>query len=264
MPYRHAESLKIYQFNTFHGTGLIHGVFTRHGGISPAPWDSLNVGSTVGDEASRVKANKRLALAAFQRSEASLYEVWQTHSAAIVEVTSPRGGRDLVQADGIITDRPAVTLMMRFADCVPLVLYDARRHAAGLVHAGWLGTVRKTAAAAVQAMMRAYGSRPADLQAGIGPSIGPDHYEVGEDVQARVRDAFGEAAESFLPVVDGQVHFDLWSANRWLLEREGLGDVEVAGVCTACEPADWYSHRGERGRTGRFGAVVALQEESGA
>jgi hypothetical protein len=153
--------------------------------------------------------------------------------------------------------------MMRFADCVPLVLYDARRHAAGLVHAGWLGTVRKAAAAAVQAMNRVYGSRPADLQAGIGPSIGPDHYEVGADVQARVREAFGEASEAFLQDVGGRLHFDLWSANRWLLEREGVDNVEVAEVCTACQPADWYSHRGERGRTGRFGAIVALAEQAG-
>jgi polyphenol oxidase len=210
-----------------------------------------------------VKANKRLALEALRRSEASLYEVWQVHSASIVEATSPRGGRDLVQADGMITDRPAVTLMMRFADCVPLVLYDARRHAAGLVHAGWLGTVRKAAAAAVQAMNRVYGSRAADLQAGIGPSIGPDHYEVDADVQVRVREAFGEASEAFLQDVDGRLHFDLWSANRWLLEREGVVNVEVAEVCTACQPADWFSHRGERGRTGRFGAIVALADEAG-
>lgn len=258
MPYRHADSLKTYQFASFEGLALIHSIFTRRGGLSPAPWASLNVGATVGDDAQRVRRNKRLALDVLQRTEASLYEVWQIHSATIVEAAAPRGERDLVQADGIITDSPDVTLMMRFADCIPVLLYDPCRHAAGIVHAGWLGTVREATAEAVRAMVRAFGSRPGDLRAGIGPSIGPDHYEVGEDVAARMREAFGERAESFLHREAGALRLNLWAANRWQLEREGVQEVEVAEICTVCEPDDWYSHRGEKGRTGRFGAIVAL------
>jgi hypothetical protein len=258
MPFRHVDSLRTFQFAVFDGLGLIQAVFTRRGGGSPAPWASLNVGSTVGDDPGRVRENKRVALDAVGRTEASLYEVWQVHSATIVEASAPRGAREPVQADGIITASPDVTLMMRFADCVPVVLYDPVRHRAGIVHAGWLGTVRGAAAEGVRAMGRAYGSQPGDLLAGIGPSICPNHYVVGPDVTDQVRAAFGTQAEAFLRDAEDGCHLDLRAANRWLLEREGVGRIEVADICTACEPADWYSHRGEHGRTGRFGAVVAL------
>jgi hypothetical protein len=97
------------------------------------------------------------------------------------------------------------------------------------------------------------------LQAAIGPSIGPDHYTVGADVVAHVRQAFGEDASVLLSTLDGGVHFDLWAANRMLLERAGVRQIEVAGLCTACHVDDWYSHRAEKGRTGRFGAMIGLK-----
>jgi YfiH family protein len=147
---------------------------------------------------------------------------------------------------------------MRFADCVPILLHDPRRGVVGLAHAGWLGTVRCTAAAAVQAMTEHYGSRPADIQAAIGPSIGPDHYEVGPDVIARVEQSFGAQASELIRKHGQKKHFDLWQANRLQLEQAGVSQIEVAGICTACHLEDWYSHRAEKGRTGRFGALIAL------
>jgi YfiH family protein len=147
---------------------------------------------------------------------------------------------------------------MRFADCVPILLYDPLKRAVGIVHAGWEGTVKQIAAAAVRAMTANFGSRPADILAGIGPSIGPDHYEVGVDVIARVRSTFGEVAEGLLPQRGERHHFDLWAANQATLQQAGVGRVEVAGICTACHREDWYSHRAESGRTGRFGALIAI------
>jgi copper oxidase (laccase) domain-containing protein len=107
-------------------------------------------------------------------------------------------------------------------------------------------------------MQAAFGSRPADIIAGVGPAIGPDHYEVGADVIARVRESFDAEAEALLPSHGDRTHFDLWAANRLLLEQAGVAHVEIAGVCTACHTHDWYSHRAEKGRTGRFGALIAL------
>jgi hypothetical protein len=130
----------------------------------------------------------------------------------------------------------------------------------GIAHAGWLGTVRGVAGAAVAAMGSAFGTRPQDLRVGIGPSIGPDHYEVGAEVVLQVRQAFGADAPAVLRSVDGRVHFDLWQANLLQLERAGVTRVELGGLCTACHPGDWYSHRLERGRTGRFGVLIALEE----
>jgi YfiH family protein len=147
---------------------------------------------------------------------------------------------------------------MRFADCVPILLHDPRRKVVGIAHAGWLGTVRLTAAAAVRAMAEHYGSRPEDIQAGIGPSIGPDHYEVGADVIAKVQESFGSDAAQLVQQRGRKQHFDLWQANRLQLEQAGVRQIEVAGLCTACHLEDWFSHRAEKGKTGRFGALIAL------
>ena len=163
------------------------------------------------------------------------------------------------QADILLTDNPRVTLFMRFADCTPILLYDPVKQVVGSVHSGWLGTVRGASNAAVRAMQERYDSNPADILAAIGPAIGPDHYEVGEDVIVQVQDAFGVDAELLLETHGASIHFNLWNANQILLERAGVRQIEIAGICTACHPTDWFSHRGEKGKTGRFGAMIALQ-----
>jgi len=258
MPFEQIGDLRLFTFETLNQPGLKHAVFTRRGGVSPSPWASLNLGGTVGDDRARVAENKRRALEVAGRREASLHEVWQVHSAQVVHAEAPRGQLALRQADAMITCNPQVTLLMRFADCVPVLLFDPKRQAVGLVHAGWLGTVRKTVAEAVRAMRSAFGSLPSDLLAGLGPSIGPDHYSIGEDVTRAVRVALGGLADELLTNRNGQAHLDLWAANQRLLESEGVRSIEVAGICTACHPEDWYSHRGEAGKTGRFGALMAL------
>jgi YfiH family protein len=147
---------------------------------------------------------------------------------------------------------------MRFADCVPIFLYDPKNRAVGLAHSGWLGTVRAAPVAAVQAMAEAFGTHPEDLYVGIGPAIGPDHYTVGSEVAEGMRATFGPSAENHLQTHDGEVYLNLWSANRHLLERAGVKSIEVAELCTACHLEDWFSHRGEGRITGRFGAMIAL------
>jgi copper oxidase (laccase) domain-containing protein len=121
-----------------------------------------------------------------------------------------------------------------------------------------MGTVRGTVAAAIGAMRSGFGSAPNDIRAGIGPSIGPDHYQVGEDVAAQVRQAFGPDASRLLAERDGSIFLDLWAANVLHIQRAGVHQIELAGLCTACHLQDWYSHRSEHGRTGRFGALIAL------
>lgn len=261
MPFHQIDTIRYLTFDLFDALGVPHAVFTRQGGVSPAPWDSLNVGSLVGDQPECVAENRRRSFAALGRSLDSLYDVWQVHSSDVVIAEAPRNGAQHHRADAILTDRPEVTLYMRFADCVPVLLVDPEHHAVGLVHAGWQGTVKKVAAAAVSAMQARYASRPETLLAGIGPSIGPHHYPVGEEVAVQVREAFGEQAHTLLEGANNQsgVQFDLWSANRLVLEQAGVQQIEISQICTACHPEDWYSHRGENGRTGRFGALIALQ-----
>lgn len=261
MPFHQSGSIRYYTFDHFDSDALTHAVFTRRGGVSPSPWDSLNMAITVGDEQQRVDRNRVRAFEALHRSPDSIFDVWQVHSAKVVCAAAPRDPRQPhIKADAILTDKPAVTLFMRFADCVPILLHDPVRQVVGIVHAGWQGTVRGVVPAAVTTMQERYRSDPADIRAGIGPSIGPHHYEVGGDVIAAVQSFFGDRAEKLLPSQLGAVQFDLWGANRLLLEEAGVGHIQVAGLCTACHPEDWFSHRGENGRTGRFGALIGLNE----
>ncbi len=218
------------------------------------------MGGTVGDDSQRVLANRTRSFEALGRHLDSMFDVWQVHSAEAVFAEAPRPAAfDHQQADIIFTDRPAVTLYMRFADCVPVLLHDPTKRVVGIAHAGWLGTVRGTSGAAVRAMVQRYGSRAADIQAAIGPSIGMDHYEVGPDVIAQIQKTFGESAGQLITWQAGKTHLDLWAANRLQLEQAGVQQIEVAGICTACHLEDWYSHRAEKGSTGRFGALIALE-----
>jgi YfiH family protein len=157
-----------------------------------------------------------------------------------------------------------VALSLRFADCTPIIVYDPAHHALGVAHAGWRGTVSKIAVALVEAMSDAFGSEPAALIAGIGPSIGPCCYEVGEEVIAAARTAFEREVERRdgwpLLFSDGAAtYLDLWSANRVLLEWTGVRQIETARLCTACHRQRFFSHRAEAGKTGRFAMVAALR-----
>ena len=258
MPFQSTAGIRYYQFDHL-GDGLTQAVFTRQGGCSPDPWTALNLGGTVGDDPGRVRENRNLALAALDRAPESIYDVWQVHGVSVAIADAPRPPETPhLQADTILTGTQGVTLLMRFADCVPIFLHDPVRKVIGIVHAGWMGTVRGTARLAVAAMQARFGSIPGDILAGIGPSIGPDHYEVGPDVIAQVHQAFGQSARFLLTDHAGATHFDLWAANRLVLENAGVQQIELAGLCTACHTGDWYSHRAERGRTGRFGAILAL------
>lgn len=256
MPFAEQNGLRFYQFDSL---DVKHAVFTRHGGLSPEPWKSLNLGGTVGDEVERVRGNRFLSFEALGCKPDSIFDVWQVHSADAVCADAPRNFDEPYQkADIILTDKPEVTLFMRFADCVPILLHDPIRHVVGIAHAGWLGTVRDVAKATVETMRERYGSRPGDVIACIGPSIGPDHYEVGGDVIAQVEGTFGADANLMLPRHGSRTHFDLWKANQYLLERTGVRQIELAGICTACRTDDWFSHRAEKGQTGRFGALISL------
>jgi hypothetical protein len=211
-----------------------------------------------------VDANYRRLAAAMELPRERFTTTWQVHGTRVVRATHENAGGMIDKADGIITDTPGLPLTQRYADCTPLIVYDPQRHAAGLGHAGWRGTVAGMATALVQAMTGAFGSDPADLVAVIGPAVGPCCYEVGPEVVSAVRLAF-PVADALLsspgngaPAAGGP-HFDLWAASRWQLEQAGVGQIETASICTRCQHDTFFSHRGDGPQTGRFGAVVMLK-----
>ena len=261
MAFVEQNSLRYYSFDSFAVESLVHGVFTRHGGASPEPWASLNLGGTVGDERERVVENRRRMFEAVELPVDSLYDAWQVHGDRVMVIDKPRPlEQEHEKADALITAKGDVALLMRFADCVPIFLYDSVQHVVGIAHAGWMGTVKKIGLTTVQEMTREFGCKPGDVIAGIGPSIGPDEYEVGENVIEAVRKSFpGDAEGLLLKKQNGSVHLDLWEANRLALFEAGVRRIELAKISTAANTDDWYSHRAENGKTGRMGAVIALR-----
>lgn len=261
------DNIVFYRFNSLrHLAGLDHAVFTRRGGISPSPFDSLNVGATVGDAFSNVQANRERMAGVIGVQEADNRTVWQVHGTNVFvarqdePATSPPP-----QADGIITGDPGVPLVMRFADCVPILFYDPVRRVIGMAHAGWRGTVQGIGPATLAAMERTFGSCPEDIICGIGPAIGPCCYEVGPEVVAEVRSAFPHPNGLLVkPVNGGRSRFDLWAANERALREAGARHVEVAGLCTACQNYEFFSHRADAGRTGRFGAIIVMRDREAA
>ena len=244
---------------------ILHGVFTRHGGVSNTHAASLNVGGTVGDAPESVRRNKQILFETLNKPAASMFDCWQVHGPDYILANSPHNASTVTdpreyRADGLITNNSNVTLFMRFADCTPILLYDPVKKVIGLVHAGWQGTVKKAGSNMVKGFVNLFGSNPADLLAGIGPAIGPDHYIVGKQVIDAVSIAFGEKAKDLLlPAENDKKFFDMWEANRYDLETAGVRQIEVSGICTACNTQDWFSHRAEKGKTGRFGVLMALK-----
>ena len=259
MPLLSKNGIRYFVFENLSEQGVIHAIFARHGGVSPAPWHSLNVGGMVGDTPANVLQNKMMSFDVFGLDVQSSYEVWQIHSNRVVFANSPKKvDEPYIKADGILTKKENVTLFMRFADCVPIMMYDLVSKAVGLVHAGWRGTVDNIVTEAVKKMMEGFGSDPKNLIVGIGPSIGPEKYIIGGDVKRKFETTFGEEANLFIHTKDHEIKLDLWKANEYLLRKAGVKQIEVASICTASNTNDWYSHRAENGKTGRFGALIRM------
>ncbi|MBV6436528.1 MAG: peptidoglycan editing factor PgeF [Phototrophicaceae bacterium] len=247
-----------YTFDGFAGT--THAIFTRHGGVSPEPFGSLNTGGFIGDSQDNVRRNHEIMAEAVNVDPQRMTTTWQVHGSETVRVLRPsRDRRWIAQADGMVTDRHDVVLTMRFADCTPILAVDTVRGVIGIAHAGWRGTVRGAAASLIRAMTRAYGTNPADVQAGVGPAIGPRKFQVGEEVVRAALAYYGDLDGLMRrDPADGTAYFDLWEANRRDLASAGVERIEVMGVCTAERTDDFFSHRAEQGKTGRFGALICL------
>ncbi len=249
------------QFERLGDNGRIqHAVFTRQGGVSPEPFKSLNLSVSVPDEKARVYANRRRAYDLFGRDTDTVVHAHLVHGNAVARVTQTNNGTWIRHVDGLITNEPNCALTMNYADCTPIFLYDPVEHAIGLGHAGWQGTVKDVPGALVRAMQTEFNSDPTTLWAGVGPCIGSCCYEVDEPVISRVRAAF-ENPEALLLYTNGlesRPHFDLPTANRENLLRAGVTQIEMSGYCTACPTDLFFSHRAEKGKTGRFGTMFVL------
>jgi YfiH family protein len=235
-----------------------HAIFTRRGGVSRGAFASLNLSLSVKDDVDAVTENNRRVFAALGYRREEGVTAWLVHGRAVALVTRADAGRRPAQVDALITRERGLPLRMCYGDCAPILFYDPQQQALGLAHAGWRGAALNVAAATVQAMVDAFGSDAHHLWAGIGPAISLEHYEVGQDVVDQVAAACPRGARLTQPGNQGRLHLDLTEAVRSQLQAAGVGAIELSGLCTASNTHEWFSHRAEQGKTGRFGIVVAL------
>jgi YfiH family protein len=256
------EGLVTYHFESLTGQGLVHAVFTRLGGVSRGHLATLNVGRTAGDDEAAVTENHARIFARLGVTGDQAATAQQVHGNHIAVVRAGDGGRVFPNTDGLVTDEPGVALMLRFADCQPILLYDPVHHALGLVHAGWRGIAQGVALRAVEKMAETFGGNPADLIAGLGPAIGPCCYTVGHDVASAMGYALPDWHRVMKPQGDDAWRLDLPAANAQQLTATGVQRIEQADLCTACHNDEFFSHRADQGRTGRFAVVAYLTQPS--
>jgi polyphenol oxidase len=234
-----------------------HGFSPRAGGVSRGPWRELNLGASVGDDVDAVVENRRRVAASFGVGLDRVARLDQVHGAVVHEAGPDTLGLD---GDGWISDDPSWLLAVSAADCLPVLMFDRRLGAVAAVHAGWRGASAGIARVAVAALGRRYGSDPADLQVWFGPSIRGACYQVGPEVVAAV--TFDRSVPADVawpdPEVEGRWRVDVPSAVRAQLEAAGVAPdaIDVSATCTHCAADRCFSHRRDRGRTGRHWALI--------
>jgi YfiH family protein len=238
--------------------GIPHAFTTRQGGISPPPYDSLNLGRGVDDDPQNVAHNRSAVLNALGLGPARDVEATQVHGTTIEVVIAADAGRVIEGADGMATSERHLTLAVHAADCVPVLLADPRHRAVAAVHAGWKGTGAGIAVEAVRVLADRFGTRPRDILVAIGPSIRGCHYEVDEPVYTHYRPWSWRDAV-FTPNQRERWQLDLQAANRHQLLDAGVppAQIETIELCTFDRPNQFFSYRRER-KTGRMAGIIAV------
>ena len=267
---------------------LLHGFSTRKSGFSKIyGGHSLNLGFTKHDSRAAVERNR----AAFQRQVGAVdgKHLWplitlrQIHSDLIYSVSKPP--QEQLVGDGLITDTPGFLLAIQTADCLPVMLVDIKRRAVGVFHAGWRGTVKRIGEKGVGEMRGCFGTRPRDIKAAIGPGIRSCCYQVGEEVRTNFESQFAYASDLFREVKESDpvrekypllfltarapghselptnIFLDLVEANRRQLMDAGVPrkNIHASPLCTSCNTDLLFSHRSEKGVTGRMMAVAGIR-----
>jgi len=271
MEQREREGVPFLIFPELSETGLVtHGFSTRLGGVSEGVFSSMNLSFTRGDQEAHVRENYRRLGQAMGFSCENLVCSDQTHTTNVRVVTGEDRGKgftrpkDYKDVDGLITNVPGLVLATFYADCVPLFLVDPVHGAIGLSHSGWKGTVGKIGKCTVERMGEAYGTKPEDLLAAIGPSICQPCYEVSEDVIFQFQKVFEKQfwPELFYEKSSGKYQLNLWRANELIFQEAGLKKEQIVttDICTCCNPKTLFSHRASRGKRGNLGAFLMLKE----
>ena len=252
------DSSTVLQFpNLVNCSNLWHGIFTRRGGMSRGPFQGLNVSFLVGDKNDIVLRNRKtVARCAGSRR---LFFVRQVHGAQVLVLSEDKtslldNSASLTPpvSDAMVTDLQGTSLVIQAADCQAVLLYDPIRRVAANIHAGWRGSVMNIIGRTIAVMKTAFGSRPVDIIAGIGPSLGP--------CCAEFTNYQHEIPRQFWAYKMDHNHFDFWSLSKDQLCLAGvpMARIHVSSMCTKCRTDLFFSYRQEK-TTGRFAAVIGLK-----
>jgi YfiH family protein len=241
--------------------GIVAAFSGRAGGASEPPHDTLNLGLRVGDDLRRALANRRRVATVLGLAGRPWALARQVHSADVLVVEADRLGQGppeakppLGDADGLVTADPGVVLAVLTADCAPVLLADPAARVVGAVHAGWRGLAAGVVEAGVAALA-GLGADPAATVGLVGPAIGGCCYEVGPDVREAVG---GRYPAALATTRDGRAALDPAAGAAQALERAGVGQIRVAGECSFDLEERFFSHRRDKGRTGRQAGLIAL------
>ncbi len=257
---------------SFDETGLCRTCFsTRLGGVSKAPLNSMNLGFGRGDEKENVLSNYRILGDAAGFDEMKTVAFSQVHKSDVCIASESDSGEAFLpkkrEFDAIITNTPNLPIATYHADCTPIFLLDTKKHVAGVAHAGWRGTAEKTPKAAIDAMIKNFGSDPKNILAAIGPAIGKCCFETHRDVPDAMLSAFGSDAKAHIEKLYGEKFLvDLPALNLLTLLSSGIleENITMAEECTCCKSDLYWSHRKTGGIRGTMAAVIVLNERSNA
>lgn len=265
MKVQQSGSLPLWQFeHLLQYSEISHYVSSREGGVSEGEYATLNLGYTSGDYPGHVTENRRRLAEAMDTSTGSFFFPEQVHGNNIKLINSPEDLQyDLKATDGMLTQIPGICISVLTADCVPVIFFDPKVKAIGVAHAGWKGTVQDITGKMIERFVEEFYSNPADILAGIGPSVGPEVYEVGTDVIAAVHHKFSDKAMHVLyETGNGKAYLDLWRANHIQLEEKGVpaNNIETAAICTYTHYKQFFSARKLGVQCGRFGTGIMLKK----
>jgi polyphenol oxidase len=240
-------------------SGFSHGFFTRQGGVSPPPFDSLNVAVSVGDDLANVRTNVGLAAQALGVTPARLYYASQVHGVAAVSVTGNEPPQDVAErrADITLSHAAGVACAVRSADCGTLLIGDRVTGAVCAVHSGWRGTVQGAAAAGIRALREVVGA-DGDLVVAVGPLIEKCCFEVGDDVAAELA-ACSASGESAIDRSRDKPHVDLRAILDAQLAGAGVAAVEHVRGCTVCDRLRFFSFRRDGKESGRLLSAIVVR-----
>ena len=241
---------------------------TRHGGVSGGVYSSLNMGLHVDDRNELVLENRKRFLSVFDAQLDNAVCCQQVHGNVVTRVERKdqgRGAHELAAAipnsDAMITNARGVYLLSFYADCVPVYLYDPVNRAIGIAHCGWKGTMGRIALHTLTALQKEYGTSAQDVQVFIGPGIGPCCFQIQSDLAAKVNAEFPSLHDIIIYDNTRFYSWNLQETNRQLLIEGGVkaAHISTCELCTACHTEIFYSHRREKGETGRMGALIGLE-----